>query len=310
MKKGTSIIVAALTLLALSSLYSCETFPTYDESPALLFQTGFAGTSVASSGTQTATFSGTDPDYTELSAWAGLEGGDRIDAFFINYEAGTASQRFAAIAVDPEDALNPVVQFRINEPHIYEGAAMKGRVSAIMEGLKGVYGFSQTIRLRLDPSLSVLGAWDKKIDWLTLFEFWCGQDDRLTVSLYKDAGAGQPIRWRFTKDHMGWFGWIRDWEAVAAGHDIAFGTWMKIGLAAKVGEEGKAGAWLGIEEGGSWTTVLESTKAIGKPSGFTKLNPMKLYTSDHLIDYVSGSGATLEVLWDDWRLWLNDGIVR
>jgi hypothetical protein len=294
--------------LALAAIPSCRSFPEYDSSPVLLFQTGFQGTTVESSGSQSARFLGSDPGFGSLSAWADLEGGDYIGSCFVNYEAGTAAQRSASITADPEDAQNPVAEFRIEEPHIVELDHMKGRVSAILEDLSGVYGFSQTIRLRLDPSLAVLGEWERKVDWLTFFEFWSDDDNRLTVSLYKEEGAGKPVRWRFTKDSRGLFGWNREWEEVASGDAVVFGAWMKLGLSVRVGEDGQARSWLGREEGGAWTTLIETTKAVGKPKGFTKLNPFKLYTSDSLIEYVRGNGATLSVLWDDWRLWLNDGI--
>jgi hypothetical protein len=310
LKQGAPLMLACLAMLIGATCLSCEAFPEYDQAPGLLFQTGFAGTSVADSGSQTAKFLGADPGFSSLSNWSSLEGGSTIGTFFINFESGVPAQRYVAIAGDPDDALNPVAEFRINEPHIVEGLRMKGRVSAILERLEVVYGFSETIRLRLDPSLSVLESWESKIDWLTLFEFWSGDDDRLTVSLYKEAGSRKPLRWRITKDSLGWFGWNRQWEEVEVGHNVAFGSWMNMGIAAKVGEDGRARIWLGIEGDGAWTTLIDSTKAIGKPSGFTKLNPFKLYTSDRLIDFVNGRGASLSILWDDWKLWLNDGIAR
>lgn len=301
---------AFLPFLVLVLFPACAGFQDYDQSPKLLFKTGFQGTSLENGGPQQDRFYGQDPECGDLGSWADLEDGIHIGTCLINYEAGEPSQRRASIETDPTDPQNPVLEFRITEPHIVEGDHMKGRVSAILEGLSGVYGFSQTIRLRLDPSLTALGEWDRKVDWFTLFEFWCGDEDRLTVSLYKEEGAGAPIRWRFTKDRRELFTWRREWEAVATGDEVAFGKWINLGLSVRVGEEGEARAWLGREEDGSWLTLIETAKPIGKPSGFSKLNPFKLYTSGSLIEYLLDKDASLSVLWDDWSLWLNDGIAE
>jgi len=299
-----------LFLASFAAFTACATLPAKAQTPVLLFQTGFAGTTILSPHPQTARFQGADPDFIGHSSWAELKDGKYIKDFFINYEAGEASQRIAAIVADPEDAQNPVAEFRINEPHIVELDHMKGRVSAILQGLSGVNGFSQTIRLRLDPSLECLRDWERKIDWLTLFElFWDG-GGRLTVSIYKEEGAGKPLLWRFTKDRSRLIGWKREWEEVSKGAEVECGAWMKLGLSVRAGKEGEARSWLGLEVGGEWTTLIDTDKAVGKSAGFDTLCPLKLYTSDRLIEYVRGRGATLSVLWDDWTLWLNDGIDR
>jgi hypothetical protein len=38
-------------------------------------------------------------------------------------------------------------------------------------------------------------------------------------------------------------------------------------------------------------------------NGFTALNPMKLYTSDKLIDFLKDNNRNLEIYWDDWELY-------
>jgi len=42
-----------------------------------------------------------------------------------------------------------------------------------------------------------------------------------------------------------------------------------------------------------------------KPDGVTDFNPIKLYTSKPLIDYMRGQGKTLQIYWDDFKLWKN-----
>ena len=41
------------------------------------------------------------------------------------------------------------------------------------------------------------------------------------------------------------------------------------------------------------------------PDGVTDFNPLKLYTSKGLIDYMRSKGKTLQIYWDDFKLWKN-----
>jgi len=41
------------------------------------------------------------------------------------------------------------------------------------------------------------------------------------------------------------------------------------------------------------------------PNGVTGFNPMKLYTSKELVAHVKSKGKTLQVYWDDFKLWKN-----
>jgi len=39
------------------------------------------------------------------------------------------------------------------------------------------------------------------------------------------------------------------------------------------------------------------------PNGVSDFNPIKLYTSKKLIEYMHGEGKTLQIYWDDFKLW-------
>jgi len=39
------------------------------------------------------------------------------------------------------------------------------------------------------------------------------------------------------------------------------------------------------------------------PDGVSDFNPLKLYTSKGLIDYMNSKGKTLQIYWDDFKLW-------
>jgi hypothetical protein len=42
---------------------------------------------------------------------------------------------------------------------------------------------------------------------------------------------------------------------------------------------------------------------IPDPDGVSDFNPLKLYTSKGLIDYMHSRGKTLQIYWDDFKLW-------
>ena len=41
------------------------------------------------------------------------------------------------------------------------------------------------------------------------------------------------------------------------------------------------------------------------PNGFTGYNPMKLYTSKEVVAFMKSQGKTLQLYWDDFKLWKN-----
>ena len=39
------------------------------------------------------------------------------------------------------------------------------------------------------------------------------------------------------------------------------------------------------------------------PNGVTGFSPMKLYTSHQVISFMKNQGKTLQIYWDDFKLW-------
>jgi len=50
------------------------------------------------------------------------------------------------------------------------------------------------------------------------------------------------------------------------------------------------------------TRIMQNTQD-PNPDGVTDFNPMKLYTSRQLINYMKSQGKTLQIYWDDFKLW-------
>jgi adenine C2-methylase RlmN of 23S rRNA A2503 and tRNA A37 len=55
----------------------------------------------------------------------------------------------------------------------------------------------------------------------------------------------------------------------------------------------------------NYNAVVRTLRNItdSNPDGVTQFNPMKMYTSKELIDYMKAQGKPLQILWDDFKLW-------
>jgi hypothetical protein len=157
--------------------------------------------------------------------------------------------------------------------------------------------------------------------WLTLFEFWNNatwsnekHHFRVTVNLFKDAeGPVDEIHFHAKADHQScsFCDWKNDWEEEATNFAIPFGTWMEIELYLLEGNEDNGRFYMAVTTEGQEKIVLfditnrtqhEKEKC---PDGFTHFQPMKLYTSGDVIEYMADGNKSLELFWDDWKLYKN-----
>lgn len=301
---GAAVSIALIIILDFA-LAGCAMFPSYGDAEELLFNTGFAGTTVERRSDVSDRLTGVDPDFASLSAWEGLSAHPAIGSFWINYEAGTTAQRYAMIADDPDPAVdgNPVLMFKIISPHIVEGDHQKGRVNAYLEDLTDMGNLSQSVRLFLHPDMAALKDWSATVNWLTLFEFWSTDYFRISVSLYKPAGPADRLRFRVSCTTRWALGaWTQQWLETAE-YAVPFGRWMTIELAARAGDADTGTFSMAVTDADAGRLVLFNlARLTGNPEGYTGFNPMKLYTSDALIEYMSASNKALEVYWDDWCL--------
>lgn len=298
---------------------NCDVECTYTEE--MLFQTGFNNTSLTNGPYQNAEFSGTDASLSDHNNWSDFVSHSNVGYVEIGYEAGNDDQRIAQIVSDPDSAANQVMSFRIMEPHIKEGSHEKGRVQLSVNDNQCIKEIYQTVRLKLHPDMAYLMDWDKRVPWLTVFEFWNNatwsnekRTFRVTVNLFKDAeGPVDEIHFHVKADHQrcNICDWESDWEQEATNFAIPFGTWMEIELYLLEGDENNGRFYMAVTpEGGSKVVLFNITNNTQHlkekcPDGFTHFQPMKLYTSDEVINYMKDGNKRLELFWDDWKLYKN-----
>ncbi len=268
----------------------------------MIFQTQFEGSTITNEG-NTATLSGIDMSLDSLSDWATLEEHPRIGSVKINYEGGEISQRFAEITADPLHPDNEVLHFKIIEPHIRAGGGKKkGRVQLTLADNQCIKEYYQTVSLYLPPDMEYLTQWEEKFSWLSLFEFWnnanwTGEKNpfRVTVNIVKtESGPTNALYFQAKADHQ-----------------TPFGKWMKIEVYIKEVDENNGRFYMSITPEGEQKTILfdivgNTQHAKEKcPDGFSHFQPLKLYTSDRLIEFMKKNGKNLDVYWDAWKVYLD-----
>lgn len=316
-----SIIFLLFVLIACrTESINCGLECSYEEEQ--LFQTGFNGMSLTNADYGKVDITGVDNEFATLNSWDEFQNHPSIGTVRLSYEDGDDSQRLASVVDDPELSGNNVLKFQIIEPHIKEGGKYKGRVQMNVAKNQCIKEIYQTIKIRLHPDMAYLSAWDKRVYWLSIFEFWNNADwskekfpFRVTVNLFKDnAEAGSPLRFHVKSDYKKNCKnckWHKSWEEEATNFDIPFGEWMEIELYLKEGDENNGRFYMAVTpDGDSKIELFNITNNTQHPKekcadGFTHFQPLKFYTSDELINYMKDGGKELSIYWDDWKLYKN-----
>lgn len=319
--KNYSILAIAVLFLQACDKKSVNCGVACNENEELLFQTGFSNTTLTNGPYQNAEFAGADPGFTEKNDWSAFVENPSVGYVEIGYEDGDDNQRMAQIKADPDSAGNQVLSFKINEPHIKEGSHQKGRVQLSINDNQCIREIYQTVRLKLHPDMAYLKEWDERMPWFTLFEFWNNatwsnekKTFRVTVNLFKDAtGPVDEIHFHAKSDHQkcNVCDWKGDWEEEATNFSVPFGVWMDLELYLLEGDETNGRFYMSVTpEGGTKTVLFDITNRTHHekekcPDGFTHFQPMKMYTSDQVINYMKAGGKNLEIFWDDWKIYRN-----
>ncbi len=296
-----------------------------DIKPELLFQSGFEGTTKivpdkASNdyGAYVEYFTGIDNTLKEKNDWdkdwGKLMNGGHMQ---VQYTGGDSTKRYAKVVPEPGNPSNKVLKFWLDGSWSADLNVEKARVQTNIYGLKeGLKEFYQSVRVFMTDDFSVLSDYPRSIRWLTLSEFWnnawwvngekygfrtglvAGKlkpEDKELYFLISGEDSGQVEVWRTTNDKV----------------KVPIGKWFTMEYYYKDGDSTTGRIYLAITpEGGKKQVVYDvhrfthNTKNQNS-DGFTDYNPMKLYTSPNVVAFVKSKGKTLQIYWDDFRLWKN-----
>lgn len=283
----------------------------------LVFQTGFEGTcQVVSSRGGSDKITGVDTTLAECSDWEkDIEQKACAGPVYINYTGGDPSKRFAKIIPEPGNPDNKVLWYWLDDTYLASENTVKGRVQVDLYRIRGGWReFYQSVRVFLHPDFNVLKDFPQRIRWLTISEFWNNEwwvkDEpygfRITLGIGKSvAGPGEL---EFILDAQD-AGMKQVWKADAPRVRVPVGQWFTMEYYVKEGDKGHGRFWMAITpESKPRQVVFDVTNYTHNthdpaPNGFTGYNPMKLYTSKELVAFMRSQGKTLQIYWDDLKIW-------
>lgn len=290
----------------------------------LLFQSGFEGTSTVVEdggndiGVPYERLTGIDNTLTTKNSWTTDWTGVTSNAKMqVQYTGGDAAKRFAKVVTDPTNANNKVLQFWLNDSWVADGGALKSRVQTNLYGIVGGFKeFYQSVRVFLPTDFNELRTYPSKITWCTLSEFWNNEwwvtnepyGFRVSLGIGKPTAATSDLNFILNAENAGQ---IEVWNGDNTNIKVPIGKWFKMDYYYKEGNAQTGRFWMSITPDGEPTKVVFDIRNFTHntydpaPNGVTGYNPLKLYTAKEHVSYVKARGKTLQVYWDDYKLWKN-----
>lgn len=288
----------------------------------LIFQSGFEPDSKVIPRGNDADIIGIDQSFNENNDWVeDLDNHPEVGNFNLQYQGGDSTQRFAKIIPEPGNPQNHVLHFWLNEPNV-EGK--KGRIQANIYGSEGWKEFYQSERVFLHDDFQTVRTFPDEIHWCTIAEFWNNITWSQTVP-YRfriTLGIGKPVKGEsdlfLILDGQdcelfedGSQKYTTLWSEINKDIAVPIGKWFTLEYYYKEGDADDGRFYLTIQpDGGKKQVVFDVNRYTHNsedpnPRGVSDFNPLKLYTSKKLIDYMSNNGKTLQIYWDDFKLWKN-----
>jgi len=310
----------SLTLLLLFLTSCAQEKQSTVTNGTLIFQSGFEpGSRVVASGSD-ADIIGIDTSKPDHNDWVNdLDNNPDIGSFSLQYQGGDSTMRFAKIIPEPGNISNHVLQFWLDKPNV---EASKGRIQGNLYGNKGMKEFYQSERVFLHNDFSAVRTFPNIITWLTIAEFWNNITWSQTVpyGFRITLGIGKPVA---TTSDLYFILEAQNCELFADGSQkyttlwfetnqkvkVPIGQWFTLEYYYKEGNAENGKFYMTIQPDGGSKEVIYNLTAIThnskdpNPDGVTDFNPIKLYTSKELINYMSAQGKTLQIYWDEFKLW-------
>ena len=280
----------------------------------LVFKSGFEGSVEVVSKGKEADIIGQDRQAGKSNWTRDIDENPNFGTFSIQFEGGDSTMRKAQIVADPLNNKNKVLKFSLMHPNVQ---SKKGRVQANLYGTKGIKEIYQEVQIYLPPDLNTLSSYPAEINWLTIAEFWNNitwnttnpYGFRITLGIGKTKGAGKDLffdlkaeKYSHTKKYS------TVWHESNQSAKVPIGRWFNLIIYFKEGNETTGRFYLAIKEKGEKKNVIYDVHNFTQhpkdpsPNGLTDFNPLKLYTSKELIEYMNSRHKSLEIFWDDFYL--------
>ena len=295
------------------------------QNPELIFQSGFEGstTVVTDVGTNdygapfehiegVDTSLGTKNNWT--TDWAAFKSGGNLQ---IQYTGGDSTKRFAKVETDPVNPNNKVLHYLLNDSWLASEGQIKARIQTNIYGINtGLKEFYQSVRVFIPEDFNALRDYPARITWCTISEFWNNEwwvsgepyGFRISLGIGKPSFATSDLNFILNAENAGQ---IEVWNANTNPTKVPIGKWFRMDYYFKEGNQETGRFWMSITVDGQPTQLVYDVHNFTHnttdpaPNGLTGYNPLKLYTGSYYLDYVKAKGKTLQIYWDDFKLWKN-----
>jgi len=304
-----------LLILSLILFISIES---HAQTSELIFHSGFEPTTTETTGGNDIT--GIDNSVSPPNNWVNdLENHPNIGSFSIFYEGGDDTMRFAKIVQDPTDPTNKILHYWLKYPNV---SGTKGRVQAELYGNNNLTEMSQKVRIYLPNDWNIIkNAVGGTVEWMVIMTLWNnagwtteGNPFKISLGIHKREPLSGDLNFNLTGDIKTTY-WQHIWEESDSSYSIPVGQWLTLETYFKEGNASNGRFVLAVTpDGGTRQVIFDVTNFTHHPSdtspdGMGHYNPMKLYTSDIVIDYVRNNGGVLQLYWDDFEIWKDTNIV-
>lgn len=245
----------------------------------------------------------------------------RFGRAVVEFEAGSDVERGAEVVDVPGERGNHALRFWLAKPNVLGtgGRPAKGRVQMDVYGNEGIRELAMSVRMYLHPDFNIVRSFPGTIDWLTISEWWNNASwtgekfpFRITVNLVKEAPGPNGVmlfqvhaqtldtgrnRWEYPV-----------WSQINRTFAVPVGRWVTLDYGFVEGNADSGRFFLAATVNGGRRTVIFDIKGYThhpedlQPEGLSHFNPVKLYTSSRLIEFVRESGGSMEIMWDDFEL--------
>ncbi|OAQ38938.1 hypothetical protein A5893_12940 [Pedobacter psychrophilus] len=235
----------------------------------------------------------------------------------VQYTGGDSTKRYAKVVSEPGNTNNHVLKFWLNDSWSADLGQQKARVQTNLYGINpGLKEFYQSVRVYLTEDFRVLRNYPEKFTWLTLSEFWNNEwwdskekyGFRIGLTITKPIKEESDLYFRLNSEDAGQ---KEIWEEVNKEFKVPIGKWFTLEYYFKEGNDKTGRFYVAVIPDGEKRQEIFDVKNFThntkdpSPNGITGYNPMKLYTSKDLVAYMKSKDKTLQIYWDDFKLWTN-----
>lgn len=238
----------------------------------------------------------------------------------IQFQGGDRSERSAEIISDPLHPNNKVLSFTLATANVrgVKPAPYKGRVQMNLYESMGAKNVKVSVRMYLHPHFGLLQEFPGGLDLLAISEWWnnggwTGESFpfRISVNLVKHASrTSSPFFFsaKAQTRHPTLKRWNEPtWSSIDTKFVVPTGEWLSFHYEFMEGDNKDGRFLLSVErENGERSTIFDIRGFTHhpedpNPNGITHINPLKLYTSKQVLDYVHKRNGFLQILWDDLK---------